>query len=429
MKRQPSEARRLTILPAALALALSVPVLLPIGEFEAVALLAMTASLLAIPLMFVQFCCDSVESRPGGGLRLLVLGFVGAAFVSWLVGIASFGLDLSATLSFVNWIALGALVVAGQCVLASTRRIGWMLNTWTLSYSLLSVAILIYLCATFGVEMFSSTDRGPFQSAIQSIVPTWPNYFGMAIVVAICIVHSHLILGSSSVVLKAQLVVLLIGLVITFSRGSYIACIVGITTISIAAGGKRRVILLALGGSVLALLTGFFVPAVRYQLIATFTPDTSQSLGVFERLAFAREALRVWMEQPTWGIGFFQFAKFVDPAEVYFGLLYRADLGSVHNEFLTTLLKSGWVGMLSLAAIIIAAIRVCRRAVRSAEPRARQLGLAGLGITAALLVGGFTLESLRTIGVSGIFWALVGALDGVHQKMSDNGRAIRAARS
>jgi O-antigen ligase len=292
-----------------------------------------------------------------------------------------------------------------------------MLNTWVISHSVIAFAVLIYLSSAFGSQIVTSTNRGPFQVAMQSLIPTWPNYFGVALAIAICIVYGRLLVGSRGRFLKVQLVVLAAGLVITFSRGSYLACVAGVTAITIVSGLHRRAILLFSSAIILAVSAGLLVPAVRYQFLATLAPDTSQSLGLIERLAFAREALLVWWNHPTLGIGFLRFDEFVDPAHVYFGMSRIRDLGSVHNEFVTTLLKSGWVGAVALFVFLASAFRIFRRASRQFDSDTRQWGIVGIGIGAVLLVSGFALESLRTVAVSAIFWALVGALDGVHQRM------------
>jgi O-antigen ligase len=411
------------------AMCLAVPLLLPIVGFESVPPLATAASLLSIPWMLAQLCLDAVAHRDGSRLRLAVLFFIAVAVVSWLSGMLTFGISASASLSLVNWIALAALVVAGQSLLTTPRRLGWMLNGWAMCHVIICAAAVLLLLITFGAQVFSSTDRGPFQRLMRAFIPSWPNYLGLAISTAICVVYAKLAAGSRSFAAKVQLGILVAGLIVTFSRGSYVACIAGVAAIRMATGQRRRTVIMFVVGAIFILLVLAFVPAVNYQLRASFTPDTSQSVGVLERLAFAREALRVWWAHPAFGIGFAQFSQVVDPSEVYSGSLLQYDLGSVHNEYITTLLKSGYAGMLSLLVLLAVGYRPMKRLAKHPDPQLRQWALAGVGICVTLLLDGLTLESLRAVGVSGIFWAMLGSLDAIARRAEDAVPAAAFARA
>jgi O-antigen ligase len=393
------------------AVCVAVPLLLPIEGFESLPPLAAAASLLSIPWMLAQLCMDAVAHRSGSRLRLAVLLFIAVAVASWISGALTYGITVSASLSFTNWIAIVGLVVAGQSLLTTPRRVGWMLDCWALCHAVLCAVAVVFLMVRFGAELMTSTSRGQFQNALRLLIPSWPNYFGLAISLAICVVYARLLTGARGFAPRLQLAILLVGLLVTFSRGSYLACIVGVAAIRIATGQRRRTVLMFVAGSIFLLLVFMFVPVVNYQLRATFTPDTSQSVGVLERLAFAREALRVWWANPTFGVGFAQFSQVVDPSEVYFGELVQHDLGSVHNEYVTTLLKCGYAGLFSLLLLVAMGYRNLKRLAKHADPALQRLGLAGIGACFALLVDGLTLESLRTVGVAGIFWAMLGGVD------------------
>jgi O-antigen ligase len=412
-----------TAIPLLFAMCLAVPLLLPIEGFESLPPLAMGASLASIPWMLAQLCVDAVAPRPGSRLRLAVLFFVTVAVASWVSGARTFGVNASAMLSFLNWIALAGLVVAGQSLLTTPKRLGWMLNGWANCHMVICAVAVVFLLVTFGAQVVSSIDRGPFQHAMQAIFPSWPNYLGLAIATSICVVYAKLASGSRSFTTKLQLAILVAGLIVTFSRGSYVACIAGVAAIRLATGQTRRTILLFAVGSVFILLVLAFVPAVNYQIRATFTADTSQSVGVFERISFAREALRVWWANPTFGVGFAQFSQVVDPSEVYFGNAVQHDLGSVHNEYITTLLKSGYAGLFSMILLLVMGYRNMKRLAKHADPMIRQWALAGIGISVTLLLDGLTLESLRTVGVSGILWVMIGSLDAIARRAGSGSTA------
>ena len=402
----------LPAVPFLFAACLAVPVLLPLPGFETVPPFAMGVAMFSIPFLFIQLCMDSVASRPGSVLRLGALLYVCAAVCAWVVGTFAYGPDGGAVLSMLSWISLVAVAVAGQTLLTTTQRVAWILDIWVMWYSLVSAAAAVYLFAKFGGGLITSTSRAPFQFAMRELIPSWPNYFGVGIATAICVVYGRMLAGMGGFVSRLQLVALLVGLFLTFSRGSYIACIAGMFVMTFVSGSRLRAILMLLAGSVATVAAVIFIPAVNFLVLASFQPGTSQSLGMIERVAFTREALLLWWENPMTGIGFRRFADFADESLVYAdGKMQASPLGSVHNEFVTTLLKGGWLGAASLLVVLILGYRIFKRAARNPDPRVRHYGIVGFGVAAALLAAGMVTESLRTIAVSGMFWVLIGALD------------------
>lgn len=398
-------------LPIFFAIGIALPLLLPIPGFESVPPLAMGVAMLSIPLLMLQLSFDVVYQRQGGQLRLVALILVVAAFASWMTGVRTFGFRTSAALSCLNWIALVAVMVAGQALLRTRLRVEWMLNTWVVSHAAIAGVVVVYMLATFGGQILSSTDRGPFQAAMRLAIPSWPNYFGVALALALCIAYGRIATGSRSIFTRLQFLVLALGLMLTFSRGAYVACIAALLAMTLIAGKRRRIIYLFMGIVLFVAAVGLGVPTVRYQFIATFDVGTSQNIGVLERLAFAREALIMWWERPFFGIGFVGFSELAEPSLVY-STGPQAALGSVHNEYLTGLLKGGLIGLGATVLFLANAVSILRRCLRSAVPGLRQQAVIGSGITVTLLLAGLTLESLRTIALSGIFWVLIGALDG-----------------
>jgi O-antigen ligase len=413
--------QKLPAVPLLFAAALAVPVLLPIPGFENVPPFAMAAALGSIPFLFIHFCLDSVASRPGSALRLGALLYTAAAIFSWLAGIVLFGPDAGATLSFISWISLVSVAVAGQTLLTSAQRVSWLLNTWVTYYALVSFFAAFYLIALFGSSLITSTSRTPFQVAMRDLIPSWPNYFGVAIAIAVCIVYGRIRSGASSLVSRLQLVALLIGLFLTFSRGSYLACIAGMFVMTFVGGSRLRAMLMLFVGLIATFAAVIFIPTVNFLVMASFRPGTSQNLGLIERLAFQREALLLWWDHPMTGIGFRRFADFADMTLVYAdGGQQASALGSVHNEYVTTLLKGGWLGAASLLVFLVLAFRVLKRTVRHEDLRIRQFGIVGFGVAAVLLTACMATESLRSIAVSGVFWALMGALDRISRPLSPN---------
>jgi O-antigen ligase len=390
---------------------LALPLLLPIPGFEAIPPLAQGVTLASIFAIAAQLGGDVARPRRGGGLRLVIYCFVAAAITSFVAGCVLYGVDGSALVSLLNWVALGGLVIAAQGVLVSRRDVDRMLNVLVNSYVVLSIALLAYLLARFGAQIFVSTNRGPFQLAARALMPAWPNYYGVAAAVAITVVYGRLLTGMRGRWTIAQLSVLFVVLLATFSRGSLLACLVGMGVMTVVSGRLRRAMPLFVASILVLAMIASLLPGVRYQFVATFTPGTSQNIGVLERLAFAAEAIRLWKQHPLVGIGFHQFVELAEVSRVTTLGGTGAALGSVHNEYITTLLKGGLLVMATFLALIAMALRRFRQLARSSDQDLRRLGVVGLGMAAVLLVAGLTLESLRTVLISAPFWALLGGLD------------------
>lgn len=392
-------------------LSLALPLLLPISGFEAVPPMAQAATLTSLLFLAAQFGADIARPRRGGSLRLVVYGFVVTAMVSFAAGCLYYGPNTSAAISFLNWVALGSLVIAGQVLLTSASSLDRMLDVFVGAYTVLSLGIILYLVARFGMQIFSSTNRGPFQVAVRVFMTPWPNYYGVAVAVAITVLYGRLLVGGRQPTTLPQLLVLSFVLLMTFSRGALLACLAGMLVTTVVVGRFRRAIPIFIGSMVIAGALASLLPGVRYQFVASFTPGSTQNVGVLERLAFAAEALRLWSAHPLVGIGFHQFVELADPSRVARLGGTGAPLGSVHNDYITTLLKGGLLVMTLFLVLLITAIRVFRDGASSADNEVRRLGITGLGMLAVLVVAGLTLESFRTVLLSGPFWALVGGVD------------------
>jgi O-antigen ligase len=111
------------------------------------------------------------------------------------------------------------------------------------------------------------------------------------------------------------------------------------------------------------------------------------------------------------GIGFGRFEDHADRSRLAARGFADASVTSVHNEYLTTLLKGGLLVAVTFVMFLLAAVAIFRSAIRMRDsPEVRRYGLVGLGITTVLAVAGLGAESFRAISVSGPFWLLVGAV-------------------
>jgi O-antigen ligase len=290
------------------------------------------------------------------------------------------------------------------------------MRIWAGVHSILALMVVCYVLGQFGSEVFVSEDRGPFQVAVRDLLPAWPNYFALAMGVAICVLFAHVLANRAGPFTWFQLTALFAGLLISFSRSGWLVCFASLLVMSVASGRLRRAMPVFVMLGLIAILVGTQIPGIRYQIQASLTPGTSQSVTLVRRVAFAVEALRIWWRDPMVGIGFARFDQYATLAELSrisaVGARGVETLGSVHNEYLSTLLKGGLITVVGFAAFLIGATRRLWRLARDRNvPEAlRWLAITGLGITSVLLIGGLGAESFRTLSSSAAFWILVGGL-------------------
>jgi O-antigen ligase len=302
-------------------------------------------------------------------------------------------------------------VVCGQAFLGRADRAELLLRIWIWSYACVAAGIVAYLMLRFGTGLIASTDRGPFQLAIRAIFPTWPNYFGTALAVGICYPFARLLTGRSGPVVWVALPILLVTLLVTFSRTAIAVTGIALFVMAVAGGRARKMLPVALATVIILAGLAALLPAVGFQFAETLRPGSSQQLGVFERYAYAAEAVRLWRQHPLFGIGFGRFDEFAElPRIIQRAGFEGVTLGSVHNEYVTTLLKGGVLGALGFGLILVVSIGAFRRALRSVDLGVRVLGLSGIGIATVLGLAGFTAETFRTLSVAGPFWVLAGSV-------------------
>jgi len=398
---------------ALLAASIVLPIFLPLPGFRAVPFLAQAVSVAAVFLVLPPVLgADAAGWRPGSRLRFLLLVMCTFAIAAWVSGVLTYGANGGAALSLLNWLALAALAACGQILFRSPAQLGWLMEGWATVYAVASTVVVGYLFVLFGADIFTSTNRGPFQSAARELFPTWPNYFGIVLGACVCVSYGRFLTGRGGGAWAWwRLIALLAALLATFSRSSWLACLAGLAVMTAASGRLRRALAPLIFAGGVAALAALQVPAVRYQLVATFTEGTSQRAGLLERLALIVEAYQLWRAHPMYGIGFARFEDHADRSRLASAGFADASVTSVHNEYLTTLLKGGLLVAVTFLMFVVAAVAMFRSAVKMRDsPEVRRWGLVGLGITTVLLVAGLGAESFRAVSVSGPFWLLVGAI-------------------
>ncbi len=208
-------------------------------------------------------------------------------------------------------------------------------------------------------------------------------------------VHSKTIrLASFSVV-----VVLIIALILSFSRAAWISLAVSfLFYLIILFRIKIRWILI-----VLAVFVGIFL-SFKWEILDTLEKNKQDSSADFvehvqsianissdasnlERINRWQSAIRMFHEKPIfgWGPGTYQFfyAPFQRSKEKTIISTNFGDLGNAHSEFIGPLAESGLFGMITMLAIVFAAIWTGLRVFKRSENK--EIKLLALVTTLALI--------------------------------------------
>jgi O-antigen ligase len=174
------------------------------------------------------------------------------------------------------------------------------------------------------------------------------------------------------------------GLVLTYSRGAWLACGVSLVGLMFMEYSLRKAVL-ALG--LAAVLAFVVISPLRHRFLTLLAPE--HDVAIEGRLRFMADALAVGLERPIWGIGYGrdrlrEGVKREVPAAQQFGFIPHS-----HNVYTELLAETGVVGISAFLWMILSAVTGLIRKARS-EPsvpdRIRCLCLAASLI--AFLVGG-----------------------------------------
>jgi O-antigen ligase len=245
-----------------------------------------------------------------------------------------------------------------------------------------------------------------------------PNYLGAFFVYYMFLFAGHWVQKRrqpSAWLLLLPFVLCFRGIMVTFSRGAYVAFAQG--TLGLAYFKRRALALLAMAALALAVLNPSLLPAgVRYRLDTTFRGraeglDDIENARVEDLDASSAARLLVWQgglemvkANPVLGVGFGLFpvviTDFVSAKEL-------KDVRDAHNAYLITAAELGVPALLLLlvnfALLIWLANRVYRR---HPDPFVHATALGYLGGLSGLLAANLFGSRLNTTEVAGYVWVL-----------------------
>jgi O-antigen ligase len=203
--------------------------------------------------------------------------------------------------------------------------------------------------------------------------------------------------------LGGRLVVLTVALLLTASRSSILAALVGAATVSLALGVSRRVVRI---GAVLALLALPALPALL--TFARSYDKLALDASALTRLVSWLRALTILGDHPLIGIGFNTYG-FVQRA--YGGEAGQAAFGfSLDGGLLFVAVMTGAVGLALYVAMMARVVRHARAVWRATwpTPDERALAVGTVAVTVALSVHSIFVNSLLLPFLMEPLWVLWG---------------------
>lgn len=230
------------------------------------------------------------------------------------------------------------------------------------------------------------TDVGP--DGISRIVGTFrhPNALGayLAVMLVAGVALYQAARDRERHVLAVLLLVGFVVLLLTFSRGSWLATVVGLVTVAIVQRRPRVVVLLT---SIMAIAT--MLPSVSLRLADLGESRTlagTEGNSLVWRIDYWHQLVGLADQNPATGVG-------LDMAQF---LTVEANLP--HNDFVRMYVEAGWIGLLSLLGLLFMLAATARRAAREASTDfevAVGAGFSGsLASVAVIMVGGNVVSSV-----------------------------------
>lgn len=203
------------------------------------------------------------------------------------------------------------------------------------------------------------------------------------------------------------------GLMVTFSRGAYLAF--AQAGLGLAFFKNKLLFVLAVAAIGLAVLNPVLLPpGIRYRLETTFQSDEGQISEVYEsenpeeqldksagmRLIIWRGAMEMIQDYPWFGVGINRFhVKIVQ----YTNLEKFID---AHNAYILTAAEFGLPALACFLLVILALFFVTSSVRRHSDPFVRSTALGFLAGLSGLLLANMFGSRLASIEVSGYFWIL-----------------------
>lgn len=272
-----------------------------------------------------------------------------------------------------------AMLVILTAILTSREDVRRMLRVTYLSM-IVPLAFAMVQATTSGGHADSS--------GLSRVVGTFvhPNAFGAYLTVLLVAGVALLKAtdGRERLVLQLLLLGGAVALLLTFSRGSWLAAVLGL--VAVAFVQRRPAVLLLTAG---ALAAGAMVPAVSMRLAdlgETRSLAGTEGNSLIWRIDYWQQLLQLADQNPATGVGLNMAQQLT------------AEGNLPHNDFVRMYVEAGWIGLLTLVGLLVLLAATARRAAREATTEAELAVAAGfsgaLVVVSVIMLGGNVISAV-----------------------------------
>lgn len=304
---------------------------------------------------------------------------------------------LTALPGFVRWIQIFMIVPLAVVIVIRDRRDHWLVGGAVLAAALTQAVIGCWQAATGTGASYGGQDIravGTFGAVDVMGMATVVSY---GLVIALALALS--VRGWQRAAALAALAVLAAALVLSLSRGTWLACAVAVVVMVLLSGWRKA---LAIGSAcacagLLLLVSGVGSTTLKQRVASIGSVSSHPDQSVNDRYGLWETAVAMWSDHPVLGVGPRGFVAYrdnyaplqvsasSDTADAVNGF-QRQELRSPHNMYLLVLSEQGLLGVSAFALLWGApAVWSARRARHTRQ---------GVSRAAALSAGGFLLWQL-----------------------------------
>ncbi|MEV0586803.1 O-antigen ligase family protein [Nonomuraea sp. NPDC050310] len=292
---------------------------------------------------------------------------------------------------FVRFLQIFVVIPLAVAVVVRDRTDRWLVAGSVLAAALVQAVLGCWQAATGTGASYGGQDIravGTFGAVDVMGMATVVSY-GLIIALAIALSMR----GRGRILAVLASVLLVAALVLSLSRGAWLACFVA-GAVMVVLSGWRKVLALVSAGALVVLLmfaTGWGSTTLKQRAASIADVSSQPDQSVNDRYGLWETAVTMWADRPALGVGPRGFAEFrdtyaplhvsasSDTADPVNGF-HRQELRSPHNMYLLVLSEQGLLGLsafvLFWAALIIWSVRRGIR-TRSGPSRAAALCAAG----------------------------------------------------
>lgn len=300
------------------------------------------------------------------------------------------------------------------------RTLLWTMMALLAYYSVTSIAekyevgALVFPRSILTIKSIEFPGRsiGPF---------THPGVFGTAFAMLIPI-QLYFIATVRSLLPRSVIIALFLaswlGLYFTYTRGSWLAGVVGLLTV--VALNRRHYFKIVAPAGIVAAILAVFALGLNQDPVMKERVENEDTLG--SRIGTAVTALRVWRDHPLIGVGFFQFREvrehYIQPVEApLLGTIQFSQFrhNNIHDIYLGPLAEDGIIGAAMQGGIYALILMTFLRKYRwrhHGDHFATYLMPVFGGIFVAYLAGGLAFDYRYFSFTGTVFYMAAGILEG-----------------